>query len=214
MARQGWSNVSEKKSVFIRLMKSMKILLKKGMIPMKDIKPVLSGQKYIFLDRDGTINKRPPRSEYVCKPESFVWLDGAMEAIKKLNDAGYFIIMISNQAGIARNVMTVDDFEAVQAKMKNDLQQIGAHIDAVYYCPHGGDDNCDCRKPKPGMLYQAQRDFGINLTDCMMIGDDERDIMAAHNADMRGILVTDEYTLLDAVNDVLNGMIKACGAVE
>lgn len=174
----------------------------------------LSKQKYIFLDRDGTINKRPPRGEYVCKPEGFVWLDGAMEAIKKLNDAGYFIIMISNQAGIAKNVMTIDDFEAVQAKMRNELHQIGAHIDAVYCCPHGKDDSCDCRKPRPGMLYQAQRDFGINLTDCVMIGDDERDIMTAHNAGMRGILVTDEYTLLDAVNDVLNGIIKNCDIVE
>lgn len=172
------------------------------------------GQKYIFLDRDGTINKRPPEAEYVCNPESFVWLDGAMEAIKELNDAGYFIIMISNQAGIAKNLMTMDDFEAVQARVKNDLHQIGAHIDAVYFCPHGQEDNCDCRKPKPGMLYRAQRDFGINLADCVMIGDDERDIEAAHSAGMRGILVTDEYTLLDAVNDVLDGMIKDCGVVE
>ena len=168
-------------------------------------KDFLSGKKYIFLDRDGTINKRPPKAEYISKPNDFIWLDGAKEAIKKLNDAGYFIIMISNQAGIARGVMTVDDFQSVQNKMNDDLKEIGAHIDAVYYCPHGWDSNCDCRKPKPGMLYQAQKDYSINLPECLMIGDDERDIETAHNADMKGILVNEEYTLLDAVNDILNG---------
>ena len=168
-------------------------------------KDFLSGKKYIFLDRDGTINKRPPKAEYICKPNDFIWLDGAKEAIKKLNDAGYSIIMISNQAGIARGVMTADDFQSVQNKMNDDLKELGAHIDAVYYCPHGWDSNCDCRKPKPGMLYQAQKEYSINLPECLMIGDDERDIETAHNADMKGILVNEEYTLLDAVNDILSG---------
>ena len=168
----------------------------------------LSGQKYIFLDRDGTTNKRPPRWEYITKPEEFIWLDGAKEAIKKLNDAGYFIIFISNQAGIARGVMTVEDFKNVQNKMKEDLEEIGAHFDAVYYCPHGWDDDCECRKPKPGMLYQAQKDYSIDLSKCVMIGDDERDVITAHNADMKGILVTDEYSLLDAVNDYLSDIVK------
>jgi D-glycero-D-manno-heptose 1,7-bisphosphate phosphatase len=167
----------------------------------------LSGKKYIFLDRDGTMNLRPPKAEYICKPSDFVWIDGAREAIKRLNDAGYFVIMISNQAGIARGLMTMSDLESVQKKMTDDLAEIGAHIDAVYCCTHGWEDGCDCRKPKPGLLYQAQKDFSINLTECVMIGDDERDIMTAHNADMRGILVSDDYTLADAVEDVLSGKV-------
>lgn len=171
-------------------------------------KQYLSGKKYIFLDRDGVTNERPPKAEYVCKPEDFKWLPGAKEALKKLNEAGYFSILISNQAGIARGVMTVDDFEKVQAKMVADLEKSGTQIGAVYYCPHGWDDNCECRKPKPGMLYQAQKDYSINLTECVLIGDDERDIITAHNANMKGILVTDEYSLSDAVNDVLNGTVK------
>ena len=93
-------------------------------------------------------------------------------------------------------------------KMQNDLNEIGAHIDAVYFCPHGWDDNCDCRKPKPGMLYKAQKDYSIDLTNCIMIGDDERDIITAHNADMKGILVNDNYKLVDAVNDLINGVLK------
>lgn len=170
-------------------------------------KEYLSGQKYIFMDRDGVTNRRPPKAKYVCKATDFVWLEGAKTAIKKLNDAGYFIIIISNQAGIARGILTHDDFKTVQKKMDSDLKKIDAHIDAVYYCPHGWDEGCECRKPKPGMLYQAQKDFSINLTECIVIGDDERDIMAAHNANMKGVLVTEDYTLLDAVNDLLAGEI-------
>lgn len=168
----------------------------------------LSGQKYIFLDRDGTTNVRPPKAEYICKPEAFVWIDGAKEAIKKLNDAGYFVIMISNQAGIGRGIMTDEDFRMVQNKMQEDLAEIHAHVDAVYYCPHSWDVDCKCRKPKPGMLYQAQKDYSINLTECIMIGDDVRDMITANNAKMRGVLVNDDYRLIDAVNDLLEGVVR------
>lgn len=168
-------------------------------------KQYLSGRKYIFLDRDGTLNVRPSKAEYICKPEDFIWLEGAKEAIGKLNAANYFVILISNQAGIGRGVMTVQDFEAVQEKIKRDLSEIGAKIDATYYCPHGWDEDCECRKPKPGMLYQAQKEHSINLTKCVMIGDDERDIITAHNAGMQGILVDEKYTLLNAVDDFLTG---------
>ena len=171
-------------------------------------KRFLSNQKYIFIDRDGTLCKKPPKAEYITKPNDFIWIEGAKEAIKKLNNSGYFVILISNQAGIARGVMNINDFIAVQDKMCSDLKDIGAHIDFVYFCPHGWDDNCECRKPKPGMLYNAQKDFSIDLSKCVMIGDDERDIITANNADMKGILVDDNYKLIDAVNDILNGVIK------
>ncbi|SEA32626.1 HAD-IIIA family hydrolase [Selenomonas ruminantium] len=165
----------------------------------------LSGQKYIFIDRDGVLNQCPPKGEYVCRPEEFIWLAGAKEAVKRLNEAGYFIIMVSNQAGIARRMMSENDFEKIQDKMKADLEELGAHIDAVYYCPHGWEDGCECRKPKPGMLYQAQKEYSINLTECVLIGDDERDIWAAKHANMKGILVTETYPLGKAVDDFLSG---------
>lgn len=166
-----------------------------------------SGQKYIFLDRDGTLDVRPPKAHYVEKPEDFVWLPGAKEAVKKLKDAGYFIILVSNQAGIAMGRLTDEDVALVNEKMQDDLLAIGACIDAIYYCPHGWDSTCSCRKPKPGMLYQAQKDYSINLPECVMIGDDERDVQTAENADVHGILVDDNYTLLDAVNDLLAGKL-------
>ncbi len=165
----------------------------------------LSGQKYIFLDRDGTLDVRPPKACYVEKPEDFIWLPGAKEAVKKLKDAGYFIILVSNQAGIAMGRLTDEDVARVNEKMQDDLLAIGACIDAIYYCPHGWDSTCSCRKPKPGMLYQAQKDYSINLPECYLIGDDERDIQTAENADVKGILVDENYTLLDAVNDLLEG---------
>lgn len=163
----------------------------------------LSGQKYIFLDRDGTLNEKAPKACYIEKPEQFVWLKGAKEAIRKLKEAGYFIILISNQAGIARGAMTEDDLQKIHEKMQADLKLSGGEIDAIYYCPHGWEEGCSCRKPKPGMLYQAQKDFSINLTNCCFIGDDDRDMETAKNANMRGIQVSEEYTLLDAVNDLL-----------
>lgn len=166
-----------------------------------------SGQKYIFLDRDGTLNVRPPKAHYVEKPEDFIWLPGAKEAVKKLKDAGYFIILVSNQAGIAMGKMTDEDVALVNEKMQDDLLEIGACIDAIYYCPHGWDSACSCRKPKPGMLYQAQKDYSINLLECVLIGDDERDVQTAENADVRGILVDENYTLPDAVNDLLAGKL-------
>lgn len=167
-----------------------------------------SGQKYIFLDRDGTLDVRPPKAQYVEKPEDFIWLPGAKEAVKKLKDAGYFIILVSNQAGIAMGRMTDEDVVRVNEKMQADLLEIGASIDAIYYCPHGWDSTCSCRKPKPGMLYQAQKDYSINLPECVLIGDDERDVQTAENADVKGILVGDNYTLLDAVGDLLAGRLQ------
>lgn len=163
----------------------------------------LSEQKYIFLDRDGTLNERAPKACYIEKPEQFVWLPGAIEAVKKLKDAGYFIILISNQAGIARGAMTEEDLAKIHEKMQADLAENGCGIDAIYYCPHGWDENCTCRKPKPGMLYQAQRDYSFDLTKCCFIGDDDRDMETAENAGIRGIQVTEEYSLLDAVKDYL-----------
>lgn len=163
----------------------------------------LSDQKYIFLDRDGTLNERAPKAEYIEKPEDFVWLPGAKEAVKMLKDAGYFIILISNQAGIARGRLTDESLAVIHDKMQADLAQIGAGIDAIYYCPHGWDSPCECRKPRPGMLYQAQKDYSINLTKCVLIGDDERDVQTAEAADVKGILVDDNYTLLDAVKELL-----------
>ena len=168
-------------------------------------KDFFKGKKAVFLDRDGTLNVRPQKACYVEKPEDFHWLNGAKEAIKKLNENDYFVILISNQPGIARGNLTDDMLSLIHKKMEDDLQKMGAKLDAIYYCPHNWDDGCFCRKPNPGMLFQAQRDFSLDLRNCVLVGDDERDIEAATRANVKGILVDEQYTILDAVNDIIGG---------
>lgn len=166
-------------------------------------KAFFSHRKYIFLDRDGTLNVRPPKACYVEKAEDFIWLPGAREAVKTLKDAGYGIILISNQPGIARGRITEETLADIHGKMQKDLQEIGATIDHIYYCPHNWDEGCDCRKPKPGMFYQAQRELSLNLTECWMLGDDERDMHAGGDAGCRCMYITEQHPLEEAVQAIL-----------
>ena len=162
-----------------------------------------SKQKYIFLDRDGTINVRAPKAYYVTNSDDFIWLPRAKEAILKLNQAGYKIILITNQPGIAKGLMTDEDLDNIHNKMQSELAEIGAKIDQIYVCKHGWDDNCRCRKPKPGMLFDAQKDNSLDLTKCYLIGDDERDEIAGRAAGCKVIRVSPEFDLMDAVEQVL-----------
>jgi len=157
----------------------------------------------IILDRDGVLNVKQPRACYVTTPEQFQWIPGSREAVKLFTDAGYLIFLITNQAGIARGVMTEDDLERVHATMLADLRDIGANIDAIYYCPHGWDEGCSCRKPAPGMLFTAQREFDLNLQKAVFIGDDERDMEAGLRAGCPSILVTDDIPLIEVARHLL-----------
>lgn len=162
-----------------------------------------SGQRFIFLDRDGTLNTRPPKACYIEKPEDFVWLPGAREAVKRLTDNGYRIILISNQPGIARGRLTVETLDAIHDKMQKELQEVGTGIDHMYYCPHDWDEGCDCRKPKAGMLFQAQKELSLDLTKCWMLGDDERDMHAGGDAGCKCMYITEQHPLTEAVDMIL-----------
>jgi len=163
----------------------------------------LSRKPTIILDRDGVINKKAPKTQYITKWAEWEWLPGSKEALCNLKKAGYQIIIVSNQAGIARNLMTHEDLRKIHNMMQLELKACGGSIDKIYYCPHGWDDNCDCRKPKPGMLFQAQRDFHLDLSKIYFIGDDERDKMAGDAAGMKTLLVNEDYTLFDFVQNKL-----------
>ncbi len=168
-------------------------------------KEFFSNPKTLFLDRDGTLNIRPPRACYVEKPEDFKWIKGSIEAVRFLKEAGWRLILVSNQPGIARGNLTGERLEQIHRKMQEDLKrETGYELDALYYCPHNWDENCECRKPKPGMLYQAQKEYSLDLTKCYLIGDDERDIEAGKAAGCRCIMVDETYTLLEAVKELLN----------
>lgn len=160
--------------------------------------------KTVFLDRDGTLNVRPPQACYIERKEDFRWLTGAMEAVKFLKDKGYRLILVSNQPGIARKRLTEDILTQIHDKMQTDLlENTGYMIDAIYYCPHNWDDGCSCRKPKPGMIYQAQKEYSLNLRECILIGDDERDVQAGRAAGCTCYQVTQEQSLLDIVQQNL-----------
>lgn len=147
-------------------------------------------QKAVFLDRDGTINKYVG---FLTKLEQFELLPGAAEAIKKINKSGYLAIIVTNQPVIARGECTWDELKEIHDKMETELGKEGAFVDAIYICPHHPDKgfdgelpeykfDCECRKPKPGLLFQAAKDFNIDLSQSIMIGDSERDIEAGKSA--------------------------------
>lgn len=162
-----------------------------------------SRRPMLILDRDGVLNRRPARAEYVRRPEDVEWLPGTFEALRLLAGVGYRFVVVSNQAGIARGVMSHDDLAAVERRMRDDLEREGLEVEQFYYCPHGWDDGCDCRKPRPGMLFQAQRDFHLDLTRTLFVGDDDRDGQAAEAAGSRFAMVDDEHSLLDVARELV-----------
>jgi len=164
----------------------------------------LARRPAVILDRDGVLNKRPLRAEYVRSWEEWEWLPGALEALRLFKEAGYHVLVVSNQAGVSRGVMTVADVEAIHERLKAESRQAGGTIDAVYYCPHGWDDGCDCRKPKPGMLHQAQRDFHLDLSRTTFVGDDQRDGQAAEAAGCPFALVSESRSLLDVARELID----------
>lgn len=150
-------------------------------------------QKAIFLDRDGTINKYVG---FLRKIDDFELIDGAAEAIKKINASGYLAIVVTNQPVIARGEVSWDELYEIHRKMQTLLGQQGAYVDGIYICPHHPDKgfagerpeykiDCDCRKPKPGLLLKAAKEFNIDLNQSFMIGDDDRDVQAGLNAECK-----------------------------
>lgn len=155
-----------------------------------------------FLDRDGVLNVD---TGYVHRPQDFVWVRGAKAAIKGLNDRGYFVFVVTNQAGVARGLYGVEDVEKLHRWVNDELRQVGAHIDAFYFCPHHPDGTaanygivCDCRKPAPGMLLQAMREWPVRRRGSFMVGDKAIDMAAAQSAGVPGFLF-DATGKLDAL---------------
>lgn len=189
---------------------------KAGRITAKNLK---NKQKAIFLDRDGTIN------EYVgflTNIDEFKLLDGVTDAIKKINASGFLAIVVTNQPVIARGEVTYEQLDEIHHKMETLLGQAGAYLDAIYYCPHHPHSGyegevkslkieCECRKPKPGMLMKATKDYNIDLEHSWMIGDSKNDILAGKNAGCKTVLIGKEdddqdvtvRTLLEGVQKIL-----------
>lgn len=141
----------------------------------------------IFLDRDGVINRN--RDDHVKSWAEFTFMPTVLESIRRLTATGLPIFVVTNQAVISRGLVSETEIAEIHARMTAVIAEAGGHITRVYHCPHDAHDNCDCRKPKPGMLLQAQREYGIDLTRSFMVGDAWTDIEAGLSVGARGILV-------------------------
>jgi D-glycero-D-manno-heptose 1,7-bisphosphate phosphatase len=143
--------------------------------------------KLIVLDRDGVINE--DSDAYVKSPEEWLPIPGSLEAIARLNEAGYRVVVATNQSGIARGLFDVEALAAMHEKMNRLLASHGGRIDAVFFCPHGPDDACDCRKPSAGLFIEIARRYDADLTGVPAVGDSLRDIEAALMVDAQPMLV-------------------------
>ena len=188
---------------------------KNGIVQKRNLR---NKQKAIFLDRDGTINKYVG---FLTNIEKFELIDGVSEAIKKINHSEYLCIVITNQPVIARGEVTLEELDEIHNKMQTLLGKDGAYVDGLYYCPHHPDKgfvgerieykiNCECRKPKPGLILQAAKDFNIDLSQSWMIGDGKNDVLCGKNAGCKTALIGNDIeadinsdSLLNIINQLL-----------
>lgn len=142
---------------------------------------------WIILDRDGVINY--DSDDYIKNPEEFVFIPGSLEAMVRLHRAGYRIAVATNQSGVARGYFDLATLQAIHDKLLNALAGQGAELAGIFYCPHGPQDECECRKPKPGLLQQIATVFELDLSGVPAVGDSLRDLQAARVVGARPILV-------------------------
>jgi D-glycero-D-manno-heptose 1,7-bisphosphate phosphatase len=143
--------------------------------------------KLVILDRDGTINH--DSDNHIRSPEEWQAIKGSLEAIARLTQADYHVVVATNQSGIARGFFDTKTLFAIHEKLARELAQVGGRIDAFFFCPHAAAAGCPCRKPQPGMLLEVARRFNVSLADTYMVGDAQRDLEAAAAAGARPVLV-------------------------
>ena len=173
-------------------------------------------RKCVFLDRDGVINKKAPEGDYIKNWSEFYFLPDVFKAIKILKENEFLIIIVTNQRCISKRIITKKGLEEIHEKMVKEIRNFGGDIDAIYFCPHDIADNCDCRKPKPGMLLNAIKDFKsrgieIDLGESYMIGDSEDDIIAGRALKLKTIKIgefskntdTIKKNLLEAIKEII-----------
>jgi len=171
----------------------------------------------IILDRDGVINQ--DSDDFIKSPAEWQPIDGSLEAIARLNYAGYRVVVITNQSGVARGLLDIETLTRIHNKMRRMLAQAGGKIEAILFCPHGPDDDCDCRKPKSGNFDSLAKRLRINLDGVPAIGDSLRDIQAAKAAGAKPILVRTgkgEKTLAAGISDgvpVYDNLTEAVSAL-
>ena len=152
-----------------------------------------------FLDRDGVLNRKMPEGEYVTKPEEFELLPGAIRGLKLLAEAGFRLIVVTNQRGVARGKLTLDGLSAIHREMERLLAASGVTLEAIYHCPHASGE-CDCRKPEPGLILRAFHNFpDLVPAKCVLFGDSGSDIEAARRAGVPAVRMLSNGSLEDSV---------------
>lgn len=155
--------------------------------------------KAVFLDRDGIINKKAPEHSYIKAWPDFIILPGVPDAIRRLNNAGYLVLVVTNQRGVARNIMTLSELEELHRKMRGELERLGAIINGIYVCPHDI-GQCHCRKPETGLFLQAEHDYAIDKNNSWMVGDSDSDVKAGK---MYGVKTIKTSSLPEAIKIIL-----------
>lgn len=146
--------------------------------------------KAVFFDRDGIINKKAPEHDYIKNWDEFAIIPEIINVMKHVQSKGYKIIIVTNQRGIARGLMTINDLSNIHNNLKEKLSKHGVIITDIFFCPHGYNDDCKCRKPKPGMLIEAKKLYEIDFKKSFLVGDSNSDIIAANSVNMKSILYT------------------------
>jgi len=154
--------------------------------------------KAVFLDRDGVINRKAAEGKYVVRWEEFELLPGVAQAIRDLNRAAYRVFVVTNQRAVAKNIITLSELESLHRRLIAKVRELGGRIDRIYFCPHDLESNCDCRKPKPGMLLRAMGEFQTDPKASWMVGDSEVDIQAGQRSGCRTALITTSFNRTDA----------------
>jgi D-glycero-D-manno-heptose 1,7-bisphosphate phosphatase len=150
--------------------------------------------RWVFLDRDGTLNVKPSEGEYIEDPRALKLLPGAAEAVRMLNRVGLWIGVVTNQRGVALGRMGSEDLEAVHARLRHLLRQEGAFVNAIYACPHGIDE-CTCRKPHPGLLLRAQREHPeLDFARAAIVGDSASDVQTGRALGLTTVLISEGQT--------------------
>ena len=158
--------------------------------------------KTVFVDRDGVINQE--RSDYVKSISELEIYPNVAKNIKSLKDAGFLVIVITNQSAVNRGIITHEIVSQIHDSIQDHLKKYGTFLDGFYYCPHTPDENCNCRKPKSGLLEKAILELNVDLNSSWMIGDSDSDIEAADSVGCKAIKISDSFSLDNAVEKILN----------
>jgi D-glycero-D-manno-heptose 1,7-bisphosphate phosphatase len=173
------------------------------------MKQTAAPKRLALIDRDGTIIVD---KVYLRDPDGIEFAPGAVEGLRLLRDAGFALVLITNQSGIARGYFDAATLERIHERLQSMLLAEGLRLEAIYFCPHGPNDGCDCRKPAPGMVTKAMRDLGFRPEEVVVVGDSDADMGAAAAAGVKGVRVAapGKFAAIGVANDFLEAARRAC----